>query len=113
MSEKNGKRLLADVLWEAANEVLSPRDSYGWNGFSCCAVALAARANGAGDDYEKVLRHKALKFLARLGCVVDSMDSPFEESPFEEFPRGEVRQGVRHMWLLLAMHAAEDEQITV
>jgi hypothetical protein len=88
------KRMMADVLWEAANvyllaeQVWHPEKSY----YSCDA-ALAA------DESDR-----APNFLQKLGC-------PGGFGCFEGFEEGEQRQGVRYMWLLLAMHVAEDEGI--
>jgi hypothetical protein len=98
------KRMLADVLWEAANVHLSPHDSYGWNGYTCCAVACAINLR---DEYEYAEETEALKFLATLGCNTGSHGNVLTAL----FDEGEERQGVRYMWLLLAMHVAEDEGI--
>jgi hypothetical protein len=87
---------LADVLWDAANEHL-PDDS----GYSCFAVDFAANRYGAKSgprtDYDL--------FLRELGCETGTVMSQFEV--------GAERQGVRYMWLLLAMHVAEDENIEI
>lgn len=97
---------LADVLWTAANEQLSDGDG-SWGGhldFTCCAIGAAL-----GMDYitewQSVKQHRAVRFLAELGCPTGSLNA------FNEFSLGEIRQGVRYMWLLLAMHVAEDEGI--
>jgi hypothetical protein len=88
------KRMLADVLWEAANRFLMtahewhPTKSY----YTCDAVYEAS-----GDP-------KASLYLVDLGC-------PGGHGCFIEFAEGMERQGVRYMWLLLAMHVAEDERI--
>lgn len=104
----NKKRALADVLDEAANEILLPNYSHGWRGYSCCAVALAADAKGAATNYGIARKHKAVRFLKTLGCDVDAC-----RDMWPEFRDGPERQGVRYMWLLLAMHVAEDEGILV
>jgi hypothetical protein len=105
------KRLLADVLWDAANGSLWSGDEtepYDNNSslanpfkprreFSCDAV-------GQCDDG---WNSPSILFVEQLGC------SPFSLEQFEEFSRGTARQGVRYMWLLLAMHVAEDERLTV
>lgn len=83
---------LADVLWDAANKHLSP-DS----GYSCFAVWDAI---GDWMDTDEV--HD---FLMELGCRTGTV--------MNEFPVGPLRQGVRYMWLLLAMHVAEDENIEI
>ena len=96
------KRLLADVLWRAANERLwdgrgdySHRE-YVWR-FSCDAVGC--------DGVTLMERRSAFNLLQELGCCTGSLDL------FSEFADGKKRQGVRYMWLLLAMHVAEDEGI--
>lgn len=101
------KRMLADVLWEAANAHLSESSDYPCHmTYSCCAVGAAL-----GLDYVAswgdVEDHPAMAFLRDLGCDTDSLDG------LHDFPGGEERQGVRYMWLLLAMHVAESEGITV
>jgi hypothetical protein len=90
------KRMLADVLWEAANVYLLPEQV--WHpakSYYTCDAALAASDSDAATD-----------FLQELGC-------PGGFWCFENFEEGEQRQGVRYMWLLLAMHVAEDEGLTV
>ncbi len=92
---------LADVLWDAANVHLSADNFSAWEKqidyFSCCAVEYAA---GDGDL-------EAKRFLKSLGCDTASTTS------FLSFRPGIQRQGVRYMWLLLAMHVAEDEGIEI
>jgi hypothetical protein len=96
------KRMLADVLWEAANDWL-------WDGvadygefcgveYSCAAVVRCIHPDPTDD---------ALSFLEELGCDTSSAMLEFGE------PMGPQRQGARYMWLLLAMHVAEDEGIEV
>lgn len=107
------KRMMADVLWEAANKRLRP-DSY-WNTFqsaaTCCAAFWAERGcewHGEYTCWERAANaSKSVQFLRSLGCEVASDDQ------FDRFGHGEERQGVRYMWLLLAMHVAEDEGLTV
>lgn len=95
---------LADVLWEAANKRLWDGDGQPWlqhyqNTYSCCAVADAC---GDLPDEET-----ALRFLRRLGCPVRSEAQKFgTQDP-------KARQGARYMWLLLAMHVADDEGIEI
>jgi hypothetical protein len=97
------KRALADVLWTAANVHLSaPRQRDVWNErdeFSCYAVSLAC---GSGYTWNI----PAVQYLYELGCKFncDEVWPPFSDSRL---------QGVRYMWLLLAMHVAADEGITV
>jgi hypothetical protein len=105
---------LADVLWEAANNLLwdgsepNPRDGCEWS----CNAALAAEM-GARFHYEYAIgnvenfRHQseATRYLAQLGAdphVAAALGGNEEQ-----------RQGVRYMWLLLAMHVAEDEDIEI
>lgn len=108
------QRLLADVLWEAANVYLAPSvtdfDKPPLE-FSCNA-AIAAEARGKNlhqviyETHQGKRRSKAVAFLEQLGCsVADSI-------PWRELRLGPIqRQGIRYMWLLLAMHVAEDEGI--
>lgn len=103
------KKALADVLWEAANEHLSAESNYS---ASCCAAYRAERGDEWGYDgtpswSSASRKSKAVQFLRALGCPVESSRA------FYAHPIGESRQGVRYMWLLLAMHAAEDEKIMV
>jgi hypothetical protein len=98
------KRMLADVLWEAANTYLCPdgkaRGKY--EPYSCAAVSMAF----PGQPWS--FPDSARRFLRSLGCDTDSLallHPAFEFSP--------EAQGIRYMWLLLAMHAAEDEGIEV
>lgn len=92
---------LADVLWDAANECLwdgaGPYPPARQDEYSCNAVNSAAM----GAD----------KFLDSLGCPW-----VFAACPAWEWTKGatsKTRQGVRYMWLLLAMHVAEDEGIEI
>jgi hypothetical protein len=94
------QRPLADVLWEAANVHLSfdqyPRD--GQTKFTCIATDIAE----CKPHHKKGNGHI---WLETSMCVLQSMFCKFDE--------GEERQGVRYMWLLLAMHVAEDEGVMV
>ena len=94
------KVALADVLWEAANLYLYSDDfrGRGKSEYSCHAVVAAIgdiRAVGA-----------AWWFLQSLGCNPSVCGT-------ETWDCWEGRQGVRYMWLLLAMHVAEDERIMI
>jgi hypothetical protein len=100
-------RMLADVLWEAANERLSPvyhNEPAGMDPFSCNAVGLAVRR----CTFET--KDRIHDFLRSLGCSGHAgqmaLISGLEHGE-------EALQGCRFMWLLLAMHVAEDEGITV
>jgi hypothetical protein len=96
------KRMLADVLWEAANENL-------W-----CGVGPQLR-----DEYSCNALHHTVPdhhrnepdFLDSLGCRWVAFENPAWEWLADA--DAETRQGVRYMWLLLAMHVAEDEGIEV
>jgi hypothetical protein len=97
-----GKKVkLADVLWRAANMNLSDSNEDGSTSFeySCWAVSEAALQSRCSD-------YAAIRFLESLGCNT-SMVHGFGATP------GGERQGVRYMWLLLAMHVAEDEGIEI
>jgi hypothetical protein len=90
------KLRLADVLWDAANKHLGTDF-----GFSCIAVDAAVHEAGCKSaPYEPYDM-----FLRELGCETGTV--------MREFPQGMDRQGARYMWLLLAMHVAEDEGMTV
>lgn len=94
------KKKLADVLWKAANVYLSPNE-YPQNGqtkFSCIAsdIAEGVIPDKRGNGH--------LWLIHEMGVI---------QSMFHQFDEGEDRQGVRYMWLLLAMHVAEDEGIMV
>lgn len=93
---------LADVLWKAANEHL-------WDGkepwlsddislYSCWATDAALRHCAP--------RGVVYRFFLELGCDPQDAYTFHAES-------GPKRQGARYMWLLLAMHVAEDEGIMV
>ena len=103
------KRMLADVLWDAANvhlksaeELTKPTNR---EQFSCHAVLAASGESFAFAFDSYVHQSKAMSFLRSLGCDFNStawdLDAALDW------------QGVRYMWLLLAMHVAEDEGITV
>lgn len=100
------KRMMADVLWEAANKFLSPDyESYGekTDPFSCNAVKLALQNRDMSWN-------DASEFISQCGCN----GSAEALSYVCGFENGDKRlQGVRYMWLLLAMHVAEDEGLTV
>lgn len=85
---------LADLLWDAANNHLAIDC-----GYSCFAVDCAAQKaglrSGPKTEYDN--------FLKQIGCETGTVMSWFK--------KGTERQGVRYMWLLLAMHVAEDEGI--
>ena len=103
------KRMLADVLWEAANVHLpaddaAVNDPCRWS----CNAALAAEAgpvffyeySAAGRGLARMRDESSvLQFLASLGATPGLA--------------ADLCQGVRYMWLLLAMHVAEDEGLTV
>jgi hypothetical protein len=102
------KRMLADVLWEAANEKLSPsywrcpthQDMYSCNAFALALGVFHLEQNKA-----------ARKFVVSLGCDPERSQ---ELAHLCEYENGtEHLQGVRYMWLLLAMHVAEDEGIEI
>jgi hypothetical protein len=93
------KRKLSDVLWDAANKHLWAGIGTSGNWFSCTTVwdATSGRSNAC----------VATAFLEQLGCDVSSSHC------FNDFDDGEEQQGVRYIWLLLAMHVAEDEGIEI
>lgn len=101
---------LADVLWEAANVHLhtgsSKRGGLGYS-FSCHAVEIAL--NGKLPSLftlDTDAPYEPWPFMRELGCgqSVDVLHS---------FKSMEEEQGVRYLFLLLAMHVAQDEQIMI
>lgn len=100
---------LADVLWDAANKHLSS-NAYGTDEVyeqSCCAVYYSEIKQFVDEWDFQAGESKALDFLEALGC------SRWACGALGQFVRGMDRQGVRYMWLLLAMHVAEDEGIEI
>lgn len=102
--------MLADVLWEAANVFLFPpsfddASPHQWSP-SCCAVmqAISPRWASRQEGLHKLAKKMpAFKFLAQLGCDTHNFAMRDQKDP----------QGARYMWLLLAMHVAEDEGIEI
>lgn len=95
------KRMLADVLWEAANVHLrTGAEAGGFSAYTCDAVHHA----GGGNRNDG----KAVRFLTSIGLPRGADDL---YDLFSAFEYGEERQGVRYMWLLLAAKVAEDEGI--
>lgn len=107
---KTIQRPLADVLWEAANVYLSAGGSCddAIEKFSCNA-ALRATKEPLFCAFDRYNDSKTIIFLRKLGCDFYSTDwgDLDKEIEFEQM------QGVRYMWLLLAMHVAEDEGVMV
>lgn len=93
---------LADVLWDAANNWLQPDgENSPWHeGYSCAAVQHACGGGLRAD--------RARAFLRELGCNTDSYT--LLHAPWAFSARS---QSVRYIWLLLAMHVAEDEGIEI
>lgn len=99
------KVALADVLWEAANKYLSVNGRQVWPlnaTYTCDALSRPLGGYGHLD-----LPPRVAKWLKALGC------DPKHDGYRFEAPAGRVRQGVRYMWLLIAMHCAEDEGIYI
>lgn len=103
------KRMLADVLWKAANEHLSADHKDGKRRVYSCEAVAAACGTLWSRDWEDLQETIPLRFLHGLGCNTNSLSSHVTA----DFPSGPERQGVRYMWLLLAMHAAEDEGVEI
>lgn len=102
---------LADVLWDAANKRLTPPSGWesGTDCYSCNAAMWAEMPEAfvnAGNLTPLRKKSKTNAFLKKLGCPVHSMYA------FEAHAGGSI-QGIRYMWLLLAMHVAEDEGIEI
>jgi hypothetical protein len=105
---------LADVLWDAANEHLCENGGGpDWEKgrrrmrYSCNAIfrSLGLRPDYGGDGIFR-LPQSVVLFLLSLGCDPDG-ETYFLDLEYPE------QQGVRYMWLLLAMHVAEDENIEI
>ena len=101
------KRALADVLWEAANERLDHiphREASELEEFSCHAMYRAA----FGRHWRRRQSTEAVDgFVMALGC------NPGRAMDRDYGVEQDTEQGVRYMWLLLAMKVAEDEKIMV
>jgi hypothetical protein len=107
------KRMLADVLWEAANLHLSPipggcdepgRPMLRYSCNTVCRV-LGWETDDDFDDWFP-LPPNVYDFLRDCGCNPDSAKLFADSDPL-------MVQGDRYMWLLLAMHVAEDEGIEI
>jgi hypothetical protein len=105
---------LADVLWTAANVYLKAApDEHGTEAWSCNAALIAQYPSKVQAILTRVglrkLRDESdvATFLEKLGCPIRS------DYAFPDYCWFEETQGVRYMWLLLAMHVAEDEKIMV
>lgn len=103
---------LADVLWTAANRHLTKladdnfrrewvRDQFPYT-CDCVWYAMGAPYSGHRNLEQWEM---AREFLRDLGC-------PGGLHAFDN-TASERRQGARYMWLLLAMHVAADEGLTV
>lgn len=92
---------LADVLWDAANKRLW--DGYTHVGGKTCSCHAAYES---ADPAFWRCCGPINRFFSELGCDC-------YQSHFKEFREGPRRQGVRYIWLLLAMHVAEDEGIEI
>lgn len=103
---------LSDVLWDAANKHLD-HISDGVDGpgrkrliFSCNAISRAIYGN-LGDAPEWFpLPFNVFNLLKE--CGVD----PYSARMLDRHAEAR-RQSIRYMWLLIAMHVAEDEGIEV
>ncbi len=62
---------------------------------------------GFSDWWSDCGKLKSLQFLRSLGCNTDSCRL------FDSFKDVDSRQGARYIWLLIAMHIAEDEGIMI
>ena len=98
------KRLLADVLWQAANRHISVDGTAHYPEEYSCHAAMCSEfgRNWRAMNYADSV---VVKFLSTLGC--DPNSAGFNNS----YGRG--IQSMRYMWLLLAMHVAESEGIEI
>lgn len=98
------KQMLADVFWVAANEHLDSGNKHRCgvkSHYTCDAVLYSVGFSQRGS---------AINLLRQLGLPKNA-DSRYDL--FDDFEPGEERQGIRYMWLLLAMHVAEDEGLEI
>ena len=105
------KRMMADVLWKAANVHLTHGDANSFCKWSCNAALKAENPRlitDYGIDNYKRKASATDKFLTSLGC-----QSGGHVGKFRNYPEGAARQGVRYLWLMLAMHVAKDEKVTL
>lgn len=104
------ERKMADVLWDAANVHLPSNDNMtnicAWS----CNAALRAESpaliEGWGISDKERKASATDRFLKSLGCPTGG-----KVGKFQNYEQGSERQGVRYMWLLLAMHAAQDAKV--
>jgi hypothetical protein len=104
---KARKVALADVLWTAANKWLLTRNSHDGEPpleYSCNAAQVAEAGRYKHHMFLNREGSFAVKFLEELGCNTGCATV---------FSGQHDVQGVRYMWLLLAMHVAEDEGIQI
>lgn len=99
---------LANVLWEAANTWLHPSESFGWAreiggrcSYSCHAIQAAVDGEPPNDNHS--IPGPVADFLETLGCNGSAAAGKTLNH----------NQSTRYMWLLLAMHVAEDEGIEI
>lgn len=101
---------LADVYWKAANVHLQHGNGP-WvtdaDDYTCYSVALACGSDPYQDSWRYVTAMPAIRYLRSIGCATNSTMA------FSEFEAGRKRQSIRYMWLLIAMHCAEDEGVMV
>lgn len=101
---------LADVFWKAANEHLSVGPSTPLlSQYTCVAVSAAIYSIDQRGlvSLRLAAMKKAEDYMKALGCETGRMNYTFGTKHIAE------RQQRRYMWLLIAMHAAEDEGIEV
>lgn len=104
------KVALADILWNAANERLAVYEEDGFSRgywtrptvYSCNAIAHELGGISVDD-----LPPSVFEFVESLGCNCGD----YHAMLLFELDTSEAIQGARYMWLLLAMHVAEDEGI--
>lgn len=95
------KVALSEILWEAANKFLDPTTRDFWkSSYSCNAVKDCCNA-------------RCISTWAAIDFLVDLGVDPWHDKYTFGTRSPERRQGIRYMWLLLAMHVAEDEGIMV
>ena len=105
------KRMMADVLWEAANKHLCHAYANSFCKWSCNAALKAENPLLISEHRISDRKRRASatdKFLKSLGCQTGG-----HVGKFLNYPEGPERQGVRYLWLMLAMHVAKDEKVTL
>lgn len=103
------KKLVSDVLWEAANKHLWDGSFWSYIGnndeeFSCNAAARALRYEIMDDARQSEKGRRVCDFLCSLGVDCGS------DKQFAGFGSHVDTQGARYLWLMFAYLVALDEE---